>query len=121
MSREDRIRDRAYLLWQSEGRPDGRSTQHWFAAAAQIDREDLAIAGTADDANAATQRLPAAADAPASLTAGTAAPRKLRATKTPPVAAAAEPTAPKATVRATAAGKATAKKPARAKSEAPLH
>ena len=26
---EQRVRDRAYALWESEGRPSGRDTEHW--------------------------------------------------------------------------------------------
>lgn len=36
--REDRIRARAYQLWEEEGRPEGRAEQHWFTA-----RESLAV------------------------------------------------------------------------------
>ncbi len=36
--REDKIRARAYQLWEEEGRPEGRAEQHWFTA-----RESLAV------------------------------------------------------------------------------
>jgi hypothetical protein len=29
---EQRIRDRAYLLWEAEGRPDNRANEHWYRA-----------------------------------------------------------------------------------------
>ena len=35
---DDKIRARAYQLWEEEGRPAGRAEQHWFTA-----RESLAI------------------------------------------------------------------------------
>jgi hypothetical protein len=35
---EDKIRARAYQLWEEEGRPEGRAEQHWFTA-----RESVAI------------------------------------------------------------------------------
>jgi Protein of unknown function (DUF2934) len=41
--REDRIRQRAYELWEQEGRPDGRAQQHWDRAAQDLDREDADI------------------------------------------------------------------------------
>jgi uncharacterized protein YjbJ (UPF0337 family) len=38
--RERRIRDRAYELWEQEGRPDGREHAHWREAESAIDAED---------------------------------------------------------------------------------
>ena len=35
--REARIRERAYDLWVSEGRPDGRDVDHWLRAEQEID------------------------------------------------------------------------------------
>lgn len=35
---DDKIRARAYQLWEEEGRPEGRAEQHWFTA-----RESVAI------------------------------------------------------------------------------
>ncbi len=35
---EDKVRARAYQLWEEEGRPEGRAEQHWFTA-----RESVAI------------------------------------------------------------------------------
>jgi hypothetical protein len=32
-SREDYIRDRAYQIWEKEGRPDGHHDRHWQQAA----------------------------------------------------------------------------------------
>jgi hypothetical protein len=36
---EDRVRERAYHLWESEGRPQGREFEHWQRAQAEIQRE----------------------------------------------------------------------------------
>lgn len=33
---ENRIRERAYEIWEEEGRPEGREAQHWQQAAAEI-------------------------------------------------------------------------------------
>lgn len=44
MDREDRIRRRAYDLWVSEGRPEGRDIEHWQQASEQIDSEDRSLA-----------------------------------------------------------------------------
>jgi hypothetical protein len=38
-SAEDRIRRRAYAIWEREGRPDGRHVEHWFLAQREIERE----------------------------------------------------------------------------------
>ena len=37
---ERRIRERAYLLWESEGRPEGRAAQHWEQARMIVALED---------------------------------------------------------------------------------
>jgi hypothetical protein len=36
---EHDIRQRSYLLWESEGRPDGRSTDYWHRARAELEAE----------------------------------------------------------------------------------
>ena len=36
---ESEIRKRAYLIWETEGRPDGRRVEHWLRAEAQLRRE----------------------------------------------------------------------------------
>jgi hypothetical protein len=38
--REERIRNRAYRLWEQEGRPDGRAEAHWEAAAELVAIEE---------------------------------------------------------------------------------
>ncbi|HYG91006.1 MAG TPA: DUF2934 domain-containing protein [Azospirillum sp.] len=37
---EDRIRRRAYQIWEREGRPEGRKAQHWELAKEEIAIED---------------------------------------------------------------------------------
>lgn len=39
MDREQRIRDRAYAIWQERGCPDGSDHQHWFDAEQEIAAE----------------------------------------------------------------------------------
>ena len=34
----DRIKQRAYLLWEQEGRPEGRADEHWSRAEAEVAR-----------------------------------------------------------------------------------
>ena len=36
MDREDRIRERAYEIWISDGRPEGREKEHWEQAASEV-------------------------------------------------------------------------------------
>lgn len=40
VSREDKIRVRAYELWQKDGSPEGRADEYWELARAQIDDEE---------------------------------------------------------------------------------
>lgn len=51
---EDKIRERAHHIWEREGRPDGRSEDHW-----QMARSELAIEmspGIATEPNPAAER-----------------------------------------------------------------
>lgn len=36
---DNHIRQRAYELWESEGRPEGRHDEHWHRARAEIERQ----------------------------------------------------------------------------------
>ena len=36
---EDEIRIRSYLIWEREGRPDGKAAEHWQRAKAELDAE----------------------------------------------------------------------------------
>ena len=36
---ESEIRKRAYLIWETEGRPNGQHIEHWLRAKAQLDNE----------------------------------------------------------------------------------
>jgi hypothetical protein len=36
---EQRIRERAYLTWEMEGRPDGRENEYWHRARERIEAE----------------------------------------------------------------------------------
>ena len=36
---EQRIRERAYALWQSDGSPDGRADEYWDLARRQLQAE----------------------------------------------------------------------------------
>ena len=36
---EDRVRERAYALWEKDGRPDGRSDEYWQQARSEGEAE----------------------------------------------------------------------------------
>ncbi|MCA0048141.1 DUF2934 domain-containing protein [Mesorhizobium sp. B283B1A] len=38
--REERIKRRAYEIWEREGRPTGREQEHWDQAVQEIEAED---------------------------------------------------------------------------------
>jgi DUF2934 family protein len=38
-SREQAIRERAYALWEQDGRPEGRSVAHWSQAEMEVEVE----------------------------------------------------------------------------------
>lgn len=38
--REQRIRERAYRLWEQAGQPEGREEEFWHQATAEIEAED---------------------------------------------------------------------------------
>ena len=54
--RNDKIRDRAYHIWQREGAAHGDHERHWHQAAMEIDRE-AALPLTADDALPQTSEI----------------------------------------------------------------
>lgn len=54
--RNNRIRDRAYAIWQREGGAHGDHDRHWHQAAMEIDRE-AALPLTADDALPETSEI----------------------------------------------------------------
>ena len=39
-----RIRERAHLIWEKDGRPDGHAIAHWVKAKEEIEAEDAAAA-----------------------------------------------------------------------------
>ena len=38
-AREQRVRERAYAIWEREGRPEGEADRHWFTAEAELRAE----------------------------------------------------------------------------------
>ena len=39
-NRDQRIREEAHLLWNADGRPDGKADEYWLAAEKVIDDQD---------------------------------------------------------------------------------
>jgi hypothetical protein len=90
MDREQRVRERAYLLWDQEGRPSGREQEHWERAVRDLSKEE-AVSRLPDEA--------VAGDTPPPPQSGNVAP------------AVEEPTPLPQTASLNRAGKTAAKKP----------
>jgi hypothetical protein len=58
--RERRVRERAYAIWEREGRPQGREAEHWLEA----EREIAAETEIADVSGNVDQSRPEVAPAP---------------------------------------------------------
>ncbi|MCK8788019.1 DUF2934 domain-containing protein [Roseomonas sp. NAR14] len=74
MQDEERVRARAYAIWEGEGRPEGDHRRHWEQASREIAAEDAALsAARPDEAGHDIPDTPADAspgdDIPADLTA----------------------------------------------------
>jgi hypothetical protein len=67
----ERIRERAYSIWDRAGRPHGRDREHWFAAEAEIAKAERELIREAAGGGAGAGR----AEQPA---AGAKAPNKRR-------------------------------------------
>ncbi len=51
MSDEERIRDRAYEIWETKGRPDGQEGEHWAQARDEMEpfyKEGDPLAGSVE-------------------------------------------------------------------------
>jgi DUF2934 family protein len=54
--REQRVRERAYQIWQRAGEPHGRAQEHWAQAEAEIEHEhELAADRAVGEAKPATE------------------------------------------------------------------
>ncbi|MGE5271694.1 MAG: DUF2934 domain-containing protein [Thiohalocapsa sp.] len=40
---DERIRERAYEIWEREGRPEGKSVEHWMQAEAEVSAEETGL------------------------------------------------------------------------------
>jgi hypothetical protein len=61
---EDRVRDRAYALWEKDGRPDGRSDEYWQQARSEVEAEESEPGNeSSDNGTEKRQPLPAGSKA----------------------------------------------------------
>ncbi len=74
-TRVQRIRERAYGIWEGAGRPHGCDREHWLQAEAEIKKKDEG----AGDPAAATAASPLVRKAAASAPRGTEKPRAVSA------------------------------------------
>ena len=86
MNREQIVRDKAYGIWEAEGRPDGRDAEHWQRAEKQVAADEAAGSRTsaASETKPATRQASGkAASKPAAnkTAAGKAGPAKTAASK----------------------------------------
>lgn len=72
MNRDAIIRDTAYALWEAEGKPDGRSQQHWFMAEQQVARNTKGDAAAKNGAGRGKANAEAPGKAPARKATGKA-------------------------------------------------
>jgi Protein of unknown function (DUF2934) len=49
---QQRIRERAYELWERSGRPDGRADEYWWQAERELGSIEIRVTGEAPDAPA---------------------------------------------------------------------
>ncbi|WP_158045649.1 DUF2934 domain-containing protein [Skermanella pratensis] len=122
---EDRIKQRAYEIWEREGRPDGRGEVHWHMAVQEIRAEDGWVDDAADPAGPTDDLGRQLGSAEAALSTEAAAPeeespieaapaRKPRTRKAAsPKAEETPPSEPKAKSRKAATPKAPPEKPKR--------
>jgi len=52
--REHKVRERAYQIWEREGRPEGREDEHWAQAEREIESEGAAGSSSGDAATNVT-------------------------------------------------------------------
>ena len=74
---EEAIRDRAYVIWEREGRPQGRDRDHWLQAAWELSGEEAKAAAAAKKAKPAAK----SAKKPAKAAKGTGKRTRAKASK----------------------------------------
>lgn len=70
-NRDDQLRQRAYRIWEAEGRPEGMEAEHWARAERELAGEETDPASAATPAPAPrSRRKPPAAEPAATQIAG---------------------------------------------------
>jgi len=68
--RQRRVEQRAYEIWEREGRPHGKHDEHWHQAAEEIARESGGGGGSSSGKSAPTSKPRAKTDASAKQSGG---------------------------------------------------
>jgi hypothetical protein len=70
---EDKVRERAYALWEEEGQPEGGSERHWAKAEEELRAEERGRTDVPSDSTEVRTELggPAGGGPQAAVTAGT--------------------------------------------------
>jgi hypothetical protein len=55
---EERVRQRAYRIWEEEGRPEGREHEHWQRAVRDVEAQASTDAGETPTTGEAESKLP---------------------------------------------------------------
>ncbi|MBB3309124.1 hypothetical protein FHT78_000853 [Rhizobium sp. BK196] len=61
---EDRVRERAYAIWEKEGRPEGQDRRHWNEAEAELRGETTKVNEQARKQIEETETATGATDVP---------------------------------------------------------
>ena len=64
IANESRVRERAYLIWEAEGRPEGKAADHWSRALKEITNSPSMTTPTMKAAAKTAAPSPVKADAP---------------------------------------------------------
>jgi hypothetical protein len=61
MNRDEQLRQRAYRIWEADGRPDGMEAEHWARAEREIASEETGVnPANAAPASRGRRKVPAA-------------------------------------------------------------
>jgi hypothetical protein len=69
IANESRVRERAYLIWEAEGRPEGKAAEHWTRALKEVTTSPSMTTPAVKAAAKTAAPSPVKTDAPAPKTA----------------------------------------------------
>ena len=64
IANESRVRERAYLIWEAEGRPEGKAAEHWTRALKEVTTSPSMTTPTMKAAAKTAAPSPVKAEAP---------------------------------------------------------